>query len=104
MDHFVGNNQGLTAISAQEGIMSHLIELDPTQLVLVTDLMDAADRAGQIPAGKGMAWASVRQQLANPQETDKVVAQIASKALQDAEAAKPVVPTGLPSTPISQPQ
>ncbi len=72
--------------------MSHLIELDHIQTTLLTDLMDRADQAGQIPAGKGMAWAAIRQQLAQPQETATVVARIKAQALQEAQQNTPAVP------------
>jgi hypothetical protein len=62
---------------------THFIELDPYQLVLLTDLMDAADKAGQIPAGKAMAWASLRQQLAQPRDTKELVESIRAQAAQE---------------------
>ena len=69
--------------------MSHLIEVDPTQLVLLTDLLDAADRAGQIPAGKAMPWAAIRQQLAQPQETSAVIARIKAEAVREMNTPTP---------------
>ena len=63
--------------------MSFLVEVDPAQLVLLTDLMDAADHAGKIPAGKLMPWAGLRQQLAQPQETAQVIARIKAEEVKE---------------------
>ena len=72
--------------------MSHILELDHIQITLLTDLLDRTDQRGEIPAGKAMAFASIRQQLAAPQETAQVVAKIKAQAVQEAQASVPVQP------------
>jgi hypothetical protein len=67
-----------------------LLELDPTQLVLLADILEATDREGRIPAGKGLALASLRQQTAQPALAAEVVARFKAQGVQEAQAAASV--------------
>lgn len=62
-----------------------LLELQPATLVYLTKLMDAPTTTVNGP--DAMLHAQIRQQLAQPNETTKVVEQIKQQALQE-QAAK----------------
>ena len=61
-----------------------ILQLDPVQLVFMADVLDALDRAGQIPAGRAQAFAALRQQLAAPQLASAVVDQVRAQLAQQA--------------------
>lgn len=50
-----------------------LVELNPSQLVYLSGVLDKVE---SVPGDKVLEHAAIRQQLNQPQQTDKVVAQI----------------------------
>lgn len=65
---------------------SVLIELNTAQLNYLADLMDAVP---SVPGNKAVIYAQIRQQLAQPQDTEEVVSRIKQQALQEASASNP---------------
>lgn len=63
-----------------------LLELSPAQVNYLADVLDAVDA---VPTAKVMLYAQIRQQLAQPQDTEELVARIKQQALQEAQPAAP---------------
>lgn len=64
-----------------------LVELTPATLVYLTKLMDAPTVT--VKAEDVMAHAQIRQQLANPTESAKIVAQLKQQGAQEASQSAP---------------